>query len=411
MCFPREWYQIQHTLESHMPHLRPSQQRGLSLWVYGTVLAHSACQNAVITALLAVGNWHSLRQQLREWLYDGTDKAAPCQSQLEVSECFAPLLAWILHWWQGNSIAFALDATAHGDRVVALVISVLYRGSAIPVAWHILPANQPGAWMPHIVRLFHQLHPALPKAMQVLVLVDRGLWSPRLWKVIRARRWHPVMRIQASSSFQPLGQRRRSVKTLVAGPGYAWVGEGVAFKDRAKRRAGTLVVVWDVHQQEPWVVLSDLPPSEIGVCWYGLRMWVELGFRALKGVGWQWQHTRRTDPKRVARHWLVLAVTTLWVMAYGTRAEDAEQQGVAPANLRTPPKTVSSKGWQTTGSRRVSVFRLGLSWLHASIRRGRLWRRLWLRPEPWPEPSKDLVVLYHMSPSMTHLFPGQRSGG
>jgi hypothetical protein len=25
-------------------------------------------------------------------------------------------------------------------------------------------------------------------------------------------------------------------------------------------------------------------------------MWVELGFRALKGLGWQWQRSRRTDP-------------------------------------------------------------------------------------------------------------------
>ena len=62
-----------------------------------------------------------------------------------------------------------------------------------------------------------------------------------------------------------------------------------------------------------------------------------MGFRALKGVGWQWQHTRRTDPARVARHWLVLAVATLWVVAYGTRSEDAQTQGVPPARLRTPP--------------------------------------------------------------------------
>jgi hypothetical protein len=70
-----------------------------------------------------------------------------------------------------------------------------------------------------------------------------------------------------------------------------------------------------------WV--TDLPPARVGVSWYALRMWVELGFRALKAVGWQWQHTRRTDPRRTARHWLVLAVATLWVLAHGTRAEDA----------------------------------------------------------------------------------------
>jgi hypothetical protein len=115
--------------------------------VYGTLLAQSVCQNAVITALLRQGTWHTVRQRLREWLYDGVDKADPCRTQVEVSACFAPLLRWVLAWWHGETLALALDATAHGEMVVALVISVLYRSNAIPIAWEILPVNQPGAWM------------------------------------------------------------------------------------------------------------------------------------------------------------------------------------------------------------------------------------------------------------------------
>jgi hypothetical protein len=110
----------------------------------------------------------------------------------------------------------------------------------------------------------------------------------------------------------------------VSGPGQAWVGKATVFKERKRRRCGTLIVVWAAGEEEPWVLLTDLAPEKVGVWWYSLRTWVELGFRALKGVGWQWQKTRRTDPERVARHWLVLAVAMVWVLAYGTRAEDAE---------------------------------------------------------------------------------------
>ena len=48
---------------------------------------------------------------------------------------------------------------------------------------------------------------------------------------------------------------------------------------------------------------TDLAPAQVGRWWDGLRMWIACGCRALKGVGWQWQHTRRTDPARRARHW------------------------------------------------------------------------------------------------------------
>ena len=78
MRFPSESYQLQEVIGEHFPQLRPAQQRGLALWVYGTILAKSACQNAVIVALSALAGWDTLRQYLRELFYDGSDKAAPC---------------------------------------------------------------------------------------------------------------------------------------------------------------------------------------------------------------------------------------------------------------------------------------------------------------------------------------------
>ncbi len=388
MHLPRECYQMEEQLAQYLPVLRPAQRRGLARWVYGAVVAQSACQNAVVSALLAVGRFHTVRQYLREWLYDGADKAAPCQTQVEVEQCFAPLLGWLLAWWHGRELALAIDATLHGQRVTALVVSVLYRGSAVPVAWHILRANRPGAWLRPLGRLLRQLRPAIPKAMQVVVFADRGLWSPRLWRTIRAGGWHPVMRVRQATSFQPFGGQRQPAATLVRAPGDGWVGRGVVFRERQRQRAVTLVVVWGAEQREPWVVVTDLPPAEVGLCWYGLRMWIELGFRALKGVGWQWQHTRRTDPARVARHWLVLAVATLWVLAYGTRSEDAQTQGVPPARLRTPPASPPA------GPRHLSVFRQGVQWFGRQLLQGRLWRGLWLLPEPWPAPPPHLQVTY-----------------
>lgn len=383
------WYQMQTTIEQHFSHLRPAQQRGLALWVYGSILAHSACEHAVLSALLTIGTWHGLRQRLRDWLCDGKDKAAPCQIQLDVSLCFAPLLRWLLTWWQGTTLAFAVDATAHGDKVVALVISVLYRGTAIPVAWQILPANQKGAWMGPILRLLRLLRPAVPTKMTVLVQADCGLWSPRLWKRIRDLGWHPVLRVRKETTFAPAGQRRQRAVELVPGPGHAWVGRGVAFKNRKVQRAGTLCVVWGEEHAEPWLVLTDLAPQCVGVVWYGMRVWVELGFRALKGVGWQWQQTRRTEPARVARHWLVLAVATLWVVACGTRVEEAQEAGVVPARLRSPRPQAAAR------ARQVSLFRLGLAWLGGQVARGRVWQRLWLTPERWPEPPVGLVIFCH----------------
>ena len=128
----------------------------------------------------------------------------------------------------------------------------------------------------------------------------------------------------------------------------------------------------------------------VGVGWYALRAWVELGFRALKGLGWQWQRSRRTDPARVARHGLALAVASLWAPAHGTRVEDARGRGPPPARLRAPPASRAG-----TRPRRISLVRLGIQRLRHLLAQGRLWSRLRLAPEPWPQPPPGLAITVH----------------
>lgn len=391
----RECYQLDETLAIQLPDLRPAQRRGLALWVVGTILAGSACQTAVVAALLPLGvGRHAVRQSLREWLYDGAERAAPCGTSLEVTRCFAPLLRWVLGWWHGTELPLAIDATNLGPRLVVLTVSVPYRGTALPIAWRVVPAREETSWMAGFLLLLETVRPAVPPGWTVLVLADRGLWSPRLWDAVRPWGWHPLLRLTARATFRPTGQRKRvRAVTLVPGPGHAWVGTGIAFKDAPDRRAGTLLVVWGDGQEAPWVLMTDLAPQQVGVGWYGLRAWIELGFRAMKGMGFDWERTRRSDPERVARHVLVLAVAMLWTVAVGTRAEDGETAGVAPPRLRThrPPPVA--------GTRRLSVFRRGVSWLRTLLlRQRRIWTRLWLVPEPWPAPLPGLLLHRLLTP-------------
>ena len=95
-------------------------------------------------------------------VYDGSDRARPCKTQLDVTLCFAPLLRWVLTWWRSGRLALAIDPTLKGDQTTAIGISVLYRGCAIPVAWSIHRATQRGSWMDPTVELLKELAPAVP---------------------------------------------------------------------------------------------------------------------------------------------------------------------------------------------------------------------------------------------------------
>ena len=385
---PRVLYQIEQVLAPRLTCLRPSQIRGLALWVYGTLIAGSACQNAVIGVLCTFLGWHTARQRLREWLADGADKARPTATQVEVRLCFAPLLAWALSLLAESRVVLAIDSTHHQDKNTVLVVSLLFRACALPVAWQVLCANPPGEWMRPILSLLGQLQPALSCRQSVLVLTDRGLWSPRLFRALKRRGWHPLMRIQNDSLFRPTGLPRQKAALLVSEPDLAWIGTGVAFKPGRHLKA-TLVAVWLAGQKEACLCLTDLRPRQIEGLWYGLRMWIEAGFRCLKSVGWQWHKTQRCDPARVARHWLVLAVATLWTLCCGSRVEDALACGLPPARVLRP------RPWPGDYPRKRSVFAWGLQALRRQMQLGRLWQRMWLGYASWPKPPVQLQVTYY----------------
>ena len=210
------------TIMHHLSPLSKPQATVLALWSFGMVLARS-CALSAVSSLLAEGmqrNEQTVRQQLREWYYDAPRKRGAKRQALRVETCFAPLLGWVVSWWQGTQLALALDATTLGQRFVVLAVSVVYRGCAIPVAWVILPAGAKHAWRREWLRLLRRLRQRMPQGWTVIVLADRGLYAPWLFRRITRLGWHPFLRINTGGSFRPTGATCwRPLTSLCPGPG------------------------------------------------------------------------------------------------------------------------------------------------------------------------------------------------
>lgn len=383
-CPPRvtEW---PYTIQGHLPPLTKPQATVLALWSLGMVLARS-CALTAVSAFLAP--WlgrpeHTVRQQLREFCYAAAAKRGTARCALRVELCFVPLLAWVVSLGQGTPWALALDATTLGTRFTVLVVSVVYRGCAIPGAWVVLSATATQAWRREWWRLLRQVHRAVPRSWTVIVLADRGLYARWLFRRITRLGWHPCLRINTGGTCRPAGRVHGvPLKTLVPQPGTSWQGTGIAFKGHHRQLHCPLLARWEAGYKEPWLILTDLPPEASTACWYGLRAWIAHGFQITKRAGWQWQRTHMTKPARAARLWLAVAGATLWLLSVGGEAEETIPASTVldvTALVFQQPRTR-----RATRLRLVSVFRRGWNLIlgalldQAPLPLGRF------VPDPWP---------------------------
>ena len=310
---------------------------------------------------LALGSWTGASISTL-----GSDRA-PCRTALEKS----------LAWWRSGRLALAVDPTLKGDQTTAIVISVVYRGYAIPVAWRIMG---PG-W----TRLLK--HWPVPENDRDRA--DRGLASPKLQQPGEQGRGLASLH-EVSVTFCAQGGRRLPARAFVSRPDTE--------PSPTPNAVATLLAVWYAEPEEPRPSAGSSRAEAVGVSWYALRFWIELGFRQ---PGLEWDKTRSDRPGACPG----IGSCCRWrrcTLADGTRV--AQDRRIAPANLRTRKAgpvldTGALAPISTPGvGRDGPAIRHGIDWLRRLLLRGRLWSRVWLLPEPWPQPKPNLEITRHAPP-------------
>ncbi len=181
-------YQWTQLISTRLPELRGPQAEVLAAWSFATVIVGTCGRSSVAAFLseLLDKKPAAVRQQLREWYCEPAAKRGAHRQTLPVGMCFGALLRWVLTWWpaEEHQLAVALDATRLGNRFTVLAVCVVYRACAIPIAWTVLPATQPGAWKKHWLALLRLVDQQVPTTWTVIALTDRGLYAPWLFRAL-----------------------------------------------------------------------------------------------------------------------------------------------------------------------------------------------------------------------------------
>jgi len=216
-------------------------------------------------------------------------------------------------------------------------------------------------------------------------MADRGLYARWLYHEIIRNRWHPFLRIKMDAVYRPQTERDfRPLVLAVPRVGTCWAGFVTCFGHRPLDC--TLLARWDEPYRDPWIILTDLHPDQANVCWYAMRAWIEAGFKDTKRGGWRWNHTRMTKPNRAERHWLAIAVATLWAVAVGGEADATLPES---SFNELPELHIARKRKHNNSSRPrlLSCFRRGIIVILVTLVTGQTLPVGRFYPESWSVPN------------------------
>ena len=319
------------------------QQRALALFSLGVASAKHCGLARVAAVVPGLATAPSATRRFERLL---------ANERLDVRAARAAVGAAVLEQGRGQTLWLALDEThqghtATGARLGMLAVRLVYRERAIPLAWVCYRPGEAPAPFPVLVgRLIAEVAALVPPDARVVLMADRGLSWPSLLDRCREVGWSFLCRVQGSTRVRTADGVLGPIRDRAPRPGTRWQGRGRAFL-KAGWRAVNVVAVWRRGDDQPWLLVTDLPPAWVRCAQYRHRMDAEESFRDDKSSGFEWDASRVRDPAHMDRLLLVLQLAACFVLAQGVFVLHHGYRHI----LERPDR------------RTLSLFALGLRWL------------------------------------------------
>lgn len=329
-----------------------SNRKQLSNWVWivvGIVQANSVNLSQIANHI-PVGSRkvESRMATIRRWL---------ANPKIDVWSVYRPLREHVLERWHNVEAILVLDGLqVFGDRLQIFRLSLRHGNRAIPLIWTVLPGKG--------LTQVEKLEMALTRVSEFLggrvkrirFLADAGFRDCDWAKLCLKLGWHYNLRIPYSTLVWCENGIRCRIDELGVKPGQRRYFQNVYFTAEAKL-FGHLSVTWSLgdarNPPELVAVMSDQIACGQRLTEYAWRMCIEESFRDDQSAGFDLEHTRLTQPERLERLLLALAIATLWCHELG---EQVLMEGEERRREIDPGP-----------QRELSLFQLGLRWLKRCV--------------------------------------------
>jgi hypothetical protein len=269
---------------------------------------------------------------------------------------FLPYAEMLLHQLALETLVLVMDGSVVGRGCCALMIHVVYKGRALPLAWQVRKGPKghfPESFHIYLVELVKEL---IPEGTQVVFLGDGEFDGVDLQETMNNAGWFYACRTAKNTvatwkdqtfTLDLLGNSLRPGKLIEL--------QDVAFTRNAY---GPVMVMccWAKGYAEPLYLVSNLSSAEEAIKYYQKRFRIETFFSDQKSRGFNIHKSHIEAPDRISRLLIGTCLAYIWIVYLGVLCKRGNWQHIIHRRTRCD----------------LSLFRLGLQLLEHFLNEG-LW--------------------------------------
>lgn len=335
-----------------------------------------ATQNdSVVLAMMITGIIMGKKAQLSEMSLHVPHRAKPASlakrfqrfvknERIEVTNYFMPFAQEIVRRLADKPIHLVMDASQVGRGCMVLMVGVVYKQRAIPLAWLVYKGKKGHTTAERHIAALELVLPLIPETAQVILLGDAEYDTVKMLTWVKhMTNWQFVVRTEPRILLTK-DDKTYPIRDILAGYDSRTLMTEVLF---TKQTFGPVSVVawWQPPYQHPLYLVSSLTDADLICRSYALRFKLETLFSDKKGRGFHIDKSHLSDPDRIARLLLAASLAYTWLVYLGVCVKgDEARRSIVDRPNRTDK----------------SLFRLGFDWLKYALTHGLDFKVFFLPP-------------------------------
>jgi len=307
--------------------------------LFGNPTGHKARHVQTLTAFICgiVGSSHTHLPKIANAVPVGKTRETSlvtrltrwCKHEVVTTDTFflpviRPLLAALAV--SQPTIELIMDGSTVGRKCVAMVVSIVYRGRSLPIAWKVVRGKK--GHLPETVHLdlLAEVQQRIPDSVeQVVFLGDGEFDGTALLDAVKQAGWHPVCRTAKNTLLWRDEEKHHAADMPVQRDRpVSWTEVQMT---GARYGPVHAVAYWEGKEKEPIYLITTMTDAAKAVRHYLKRMRIETFFSDQKSRGFRLDKSHLSDPARLERLMIGACLGYIWMIYLG---DVAHREGWLP---------------------------------------------------------------------------------